>query len=87
MATSTESIQIGLENYEEKYGFHDTDKQYTFRSRRGLARDVVEEISHMKGEPDWMLQFRLKSLDYFEKRPLPTWGGDLSDIDFDNIFY
>jgi Fe-S cluster assembly protein SufB len=48
---------------------------------------VVEEISRMKNEPDWMLQFRLKSLAIFERKPLPTWGGDLSEIDFDNIYY
>src|SRR5512136_1236887 len=87
MATPTESIQIGVENYDEKYGFHDTEQRYTFRSRRGLARDVVEEISHIKSEPDWMLQFRLKALEYFQRRPLPMWGGDLTGIDFDNIFY
>ena len=86
MATPTESIQVGVENYEEKYGFHDPE-QYTFRSRRGLARDVVEEISRIKSEPDWMLQFRLRALEHFQRRPMPTWGGNLSEIDFDNIFY
>src|SRR5439155_21269065 len=40
-----------------------------------------------KDEPEWMRKFRLKSLDYFERRPLPRWGGDMSGIDFDNIFY
>jgi Fe-S cluster assembly protein SufB len=83
---ATEAIQVGIDNYEEKYGFHD-EGAYVYKSRRGLARDVVEDISRMKGEPDWMLQFRLKSLDYFDRRPLPTWGGDLSEIDFDNIYY
>ena len=83
---ATDAIQIGIDNYEEKYGFHDPE-QYAFKSRRGLARDVVEDISKMKGEPDWMLQFRLKALEYFQRRPLPTWGGDLSEIDFDNIYY
>ncbi|MBA2286848.1 MAG: SufD family Fe-S cluster assembly protein, partial [Ktedonobacteraceae bacterium] len=50
-------------------------------------REIVEQISEMKGEPDWMRQFRLKSLDLFEKRPMPTWGADLSGIHFDDIFY
>jgi Fe-S cluster assembly protein SufB len=76
--------EIGPSDY--KYGFHDQE-DYVFKSRRGLDRAVVEEISRMKGEPDWMLQFRLKSLAIFERKPLPTWGGDLSEIDFDNIYY
>jgi Fe-S cluster assembly protein SufB len=69
-----------------KYGFHDVE-DYVFKSRRGLSREVVEEISHLKGEPDWMRQFRLKALAIFERKPLPTWGGDLSGIDFDSIYY
>ncbi|HEY7062501.1 MAG TPA: Fe-S cluster assembly protein SufB [Chloroflexota bacterium] len=76
--------EIGPSDY--KYGFHDQE-DYVFKSRRGLDRSVVEEISRMKNEPDWMLQFRLKSLAIFERKPLPTWGGDLSEIDFDNIYY
>jgi Fe-S cluster assembly protein SufB len=52
-----------------------------------LDRQVVEEISQMKGEPQWMLDFRLKALDHFQKRPMPTWGGDLSKLDLDNIFF
>jgi Fe-S cluster assembly protein SufB len=67
-------------------GFH-VAENYAFKSERGLSRKVVEQISEMKGEPDWMRKFRLKSLDLFEKRPMPTWGADLSGIDFDNIFY
>jgi Fe-S cluster assembly protein SufB len=83
---TTEVINVGIDNYEEKYGFHDSEQPF-FKSRRGLARDVVEEISRIKNEPDWMLKFRLKALDYFDRRPMPQWGGDLSTIDFDNIFY
>jgi Fe-S cluster assembly scaffold protein SufB len=67
-------------------GFH-VAENYTYKSERGLDRKVVENISEMKGEPSWMRQFRLKSLDLFEKRPMPTWGADLSGIDFDNIYY
>ncbi len=67
-------------------GFH-VAENYAFKSERGLTRKVVEQISEMKGEPGWMRQFRLKSLDLFEKRPMPTWGADLSGIDFDNIYY
>jgi Fe-S cluster assembly protein SufB len=67
-------------------GFH-VAENYAFKSERGLTRETVEQISEMKGEPSWMRQFRLKSLEHFWKRPMPTWGADLSGIDFDNIYY
>ncbi|MBV9691948.1 MAG: Fe-S cluster assembly protein SufB [Ktedonobacteraceae bacterium] len=67
-------------------GFH-VAENYTYKSEKGLDKRVVENISEMKGEPSWMRQFRLKSLDLFEKRPMPTWGADLSGIDFDDIYY
>src|SRR3954470_9245777 len=67
-------------------GFHMAEN-YAFKSERGLSRKIVEQISEMKGEPEWMRTFRLKSLALFEKRPMPTWGADLSGIDFDNIYY
>ena len=70
-----------------QYGFSDPE-QYSFKSRRGLDRDVVEQISAHKQEPEWMLQFRLRALDIFQRKPVPTWpSADLSEIDFDNIFY
>lgn len=77
------------DNYEEKYGFKVADSNYTFRSRKGLNRDVVAEISEMKGEPAWMREFRLKALEIFYKKPMPKWGGGgmLDTIDFDNIYY
>ena len=56
-------------------------ENYAFKSRRGLDREIVEEISWMKGEPQWMRDFRLRALRTFEKRPLPTWGADLSEVD------
>jgi Fe-S cluster assembly protein SufB len=71
---------------EYEYGFHDSE-DYVFKSKRGLSREIVEEISARKSEPDWMLQQRLKGLAIFQRKPLPTWGGDLREIDFDNIFY
>ena len=71
---------------EYKYGFSDPET-FVFRSRKGLDQDVVREISAMKGEPEWMLEFRLKALDHFQKRPMPTWGGDLSKLDLDNIYF
>ena len=69
-----------------KYGFSDPEV-YVFKSRKGLDRSVVEEISQMKGEPEWMLKYRLKAYDHFIKRPMPTWGPDLSVLDLDEIYY
>ena len=69
-----------------KYGFHDKDVS-VFRSEKGLTKKVVEEISSMKDEPEWMLNYRLKALEHFYKRPMPQWGGDLSELDFDEITY
>ncbi len=69
-----------------KYGFHDQDVS-VFRTEKGLSRKVVTAISQHKGEPEWMLEFRLKALGHFPKRPMPAWGADLSDINFDDIYY
>lgn len=71
---------------EYKFGFRDPET-YVFKSRKGLDREVVEQISHMKGEPKWMLEFRLRALEHFQKRPIPQWGGDLSRLDLNNIYY
>ena len=68
------------------YGWHDSDAAGA-SARRGLNHEVVRDISGIKAEPEWMLNQRLKALDIFEKKPMPTWGADLSDIDFDNIKY
>lgn len=71
---------------EYKYGFQDRDVS-VFRTERGLTKKVVEEISKMKNEPEWMLAERLKALDIFYSKPMPQWGGDLSELDFDEIIY
>jgi len=71
---------------EYRYGFRDRDVA-VYRAKRGLTKEVVEEISRMKNEPKWMLEFRLKALDHFYKRPMPQWGGDLSGLNFDEITY
>jgi len=71
---------------EYKYGFSDPET-FVFKSKKGLDREIVQKISSMKGEPQWMLDFRLKALDHFVIRPMPTWGPDLSKLDLDNIFY
>ncbi|HET9014916.1 MAG TPA: Fe-S cluster assembly protein SufB [Thermomicrobiaceae bacterium] len=73
-------------DFDYKYGFRDEEAP-VFKSRRGLDREMVEQISAMKQEPQWMRDFRLKALDYFQKRPMPSWGADLSGINFDDIFY
>jgi len=83
MSSETQLLE-GVGDY--KYGFNDPDT-FVFRSRRGLDQDVVRQISAMKGEPEWMLEFRLKALEHFQKRPMPTWGGDLSKLDLDNIYF
>jgi Fe-S cluster assembly protein SufB len=69
-----------------KYGFSDPEV-HVFKSRKGLDRGVVEEISQIKGEPEWMLKYRLKAYEHFLKRPEPTWGPDLSDLDLNDIYY
>ncbi len=85
--TETDVVKGIRESY--KYGFSNPDeaKNYFFKSGRGINHEVVEAISAHKNEPEWMRKFRHKSLDYFLARPLPQWGGNLNDIDFENIFY
>ncbi len=84
---ATESDVKALDGIGEyKYGFNDPDTS-VFKSERGLSRSIVEKISAMKGEPAWMLDFRLKALDHFVKRPMPTWGGELGNLNLDEIFF
>jgi len=76
-----------LEMDYSKYDFKDSTDLYVHLSKKGLSKDVVTSISKMKGEPQWMLDFRLRSYEAFMRRPMPTWGADLSTIDFQNIYY
>jgi Fe-S cluster assembly protein SufB len=69
-----------------RFGWADSDAAGA-AAKRGLNEDVVRDISAKKNEPEWMLQRRLKALRIFEKKPMPLWGADLSEIDFDNIKY
>jgi len=71
---------------EYEYGFRDPDTS-VFRSRKGLDEEVVRQISAIKKEPEWMLAFRLKALKHFLRRPMPTWGADLSELDLDDLYY
>ncbi len=85
MAKNTGNItDIGIDQY--KYGYHFPDKS-VFKTRKGLDEEVVNAISHHKGEPEWMRQFRLRALRAFRKKSMPNWGANISDLDFDDIYY
>ncbi len=77
---------LGLDEY--KYDFRSQDKAF-FRTEPGLSEDVVRAISRNKEEPEWMLEFRLKALDIYRRKPMPTWGTDLSELEgvLDQIYY
>ncbi len=72
-------------HYQHGYSFP-TDS-YAHISKPGLNKQVVEEISHLKEEPSWMLRHRLRALEQFQAKPMPQWGADLSDINFETIHY
>src|ERR1700755_395321 len=75
-------------DYKEKYGFFDPEGGYAYKAPKGLTREVVEMISQLKSEPQWMRDFRLKALDHFLSRPQPTWGSPmLAEVDYDDIHY
>ena len=82
MAPETADVDLG----EYKWGFHDEENP-VIKIERGLNEDVIRQISAHKGEPKWMLDFRLDAYETFLSKPMPNWGADLSGIDFDNIFY
>jgi Fe-S cluster assembly protein SufB len=84
MTTITHPELEGLESY--KFGWSDSDVAGE-SARRGLSEEVVRDISAKKDEPEWMLNLRLRGLQLFGRKPLPTWGSDLSGIDFENIKY
>jgi Fe-S cluster assembly protein SufB len=75
-----------VDNDRSKFDFKD-ELVYLHEAKRGLSRQTVEEISALKGEPDWMLQFRLRAYEHFLKRPMPLWTDGLDQIDFDKIVY
>ncbi|MEZ6119543.1 MAG: Fe-S cluster assembly protein SufB [Pirellulaceae bacterium] len=79
---ASEKDRIGEIN---KYDFQ-TKSEAVFKARKGIDREIVAQISEMKGEPAWMRDFRLRSLDIFDAKPMPTWGGDIN-IDFQDIYY
>lgn len=69
-----------------KYGFK-TKNKYVFKSQKGLSENVIKDISRLKNEPKWMRDFRLYSYNVFKSKPMPEWGADLSDINFDDFYY
>ncbi len=83
MSTDEKLIQ-SIGDY--KYGFKDPEV-HVFKSKKGLDEGIVRQISQMKEEPEWMLKFRLKALEHYQARPMPTWGPDLSTLDLDDIYY
>lgn len=70
----------------ERFGFKDPEK-YFYKSEKGLSKNIIEEISEMKGEPDWMRRFRLKAYEIFRKKHKPKWGPDLSKLNLNDIHY
>ncbi|QLH02515.1 Fe-S cluster assembly protein SufB [Nitrosopumilus cobalaminigenes] len=80
---TTENLDMDYSQYD----FKDSTEMYVHLSKKGLSKETVIEISKMKKEPQWMLDFRLRSFEIFMQKPMPTWGGDLSVIDFQNIYY
>ncbi|MBS0203588.1 MAG: Fe-S cluster assembly protein SufB [Planctomycetes bacterium] len=87
MSTDTPVLDNDVGVGEYQFGFHDPTDKYVFQSRKGIDRTIVQQISEMKKEPAWMRDFRLEALDIFFKKPMPTWGGDMSDLNFQDIFY
>lgn len=78
--------KIILKNNSYKYGFHSKVKPI-YQTKRGLSREVIEHISYVKNEPEWMKNYRIRALDIFTAKKMPFWGPDLSKIDFDKIIY
>ena len=78
------TTDLGLDLGRYKLGWSDAE-DYVFKPKRGLNEDIIKEMSWMKGEPDWMRDIRLKSYQHFLRRPMPSWGGDMSEIYFDDI--
>ena len=84
---TTATSLINSDNYETKFGFHDDEKAF-FKANKGLTADVVNMISDMKDEPQWMRDFRLKSLALFYEKENPSWGSpQLNELDFNDIHY
>lgn len=86
-AKHTSDLDDSLKDESYQHGFSFPTSNYTHIIKPGLSEGVVREISAIKKEPDWMLKNRLLALQQFEARPVPKWGGDLSQIEYDKIHY
>ena len=81
-----ERVEVAAMKSDYQFGFHDPD-QSVFRARKGIDKEIVAQMSEIKGEPGWMRDIRLNALEIFQQKPTPTWGGRVEDIDFDDIYY
>ncbi len=84
MTDTDANVAIDLGKY--KLGWSD-EEDYVYKPQRGLNEDIIREMSRLKKEPEWMLDFRLRSYEIFKRKPMPKWGGDMSEIYFDDIYY
>ena len=84
--TDTAVAAVGIDLGKYKLGWSD-EEDYVFKPRRGLNEEIIREMSALKKEPQWMLDFRLRSYKIFQRKPMPNWGGDMSQIYFDDIYY
>ena len=84
--TDTAEAAVGIDLGKYKLGWSD-EEDYVFKPRRGLNEEIIREMSALKKEPKWMLDFRLRSYKIFQRKPMPNWGGDMSQIYFDDIYY
>ena len=80
MSDKTEVKDIDRSLHDEK-----NEEKHRYKAQKGLTPEVIREISREKDEPEWMLEFRLKALKIYQKKEVPTWGADISDLDMDNI--
>ncbi len=87
LSQDEEALRDVRGSYDEAYGFHDSEDYYAFKSQKGLTAEIVRQISEMKNEPEWMTNFRLEAYEIFKNKPMPQWGADLNNIDFDDIYY
>ena len=77
---------VGIDLGKYQLGWSD-EEDYVFKPRKGLDEEIIREMSGLKNEPQWMLDFRLRAYKIFQRKPMPTWGGDMSEIYFDDIYY
>jgi Fe-S cluster assembly protein SufB len=84
--SDAEQLEGIREAYDEQYGFADPES-YVFKAPKGLNAEVVGQISEMKNEPGWMRDYRLKALEIYQSKPVPTWGPDLSGLVEDDIYF